>query len=101
MREPDGGGSPVRDFHGGVIGGDDPRDGPVAMRGDDLLDDHLAVGQLDPEPVPDAGDQRVFPFARDENLDAEIASRLQVGVDPVAAGRSQQQDPGGRVRNSA
>ena len=90
-----------RDLHGAVVRGNDPRDGAVAMRGDDPLDDRLAVRELDPEPVPDTGDERVFPLARNEHLDAEIASRLQVGVDPVAAGRGQQQDPGRRVLRSA
>ena len=93
VRKPDGGGGLVRDFHRGVVGGDDPRDGSVSMSGDDVRDDRLGVRELDPEPIPDAGDQRVLPLARDEHLDAEIARRLQVGVDPVAAGRGDQQDP--------
>ena len=44
------------------------------------------------------GDQRVLSFARDEHPDAEIASRLQVGMDPVAAGRGDQQNPGRALR---
>ena len=98
MREPQGGGGTIRDLDGGVVGGDDRRDGPVTMRGDDLLDDGSGVRQVDPDPPRDPGHQRVLSFARDEHLEAEIASRLQVGVYPVAAGRGDQQDPGRALR---
>ena len=94
VREPEGGGGPVRDLDGAVVGGDDPGDGPVAMRGDDLFDDGVGVTEIDPEPVLDAGNQRVLALARDQHPDAQIARRLQVGVHPVAAGRGDQQDPG-------
>ena len=94
VREPEGGGGPVRDLDGAVVGGDDPGDGPVALRGDDPLDDGVGVTEIDAEPVPDAGNQRVLALTRDDHLDAEIARRLQVGVHPVAAGRGDQQDPG-------
>ena len=92
--KPDGGRGPVRDFHRGVVGGDDPRDGPLAMSADDVRDDRLGVREFDLKPIPHAGDQRVLPFARDEHFDSQFASRLQIGVDPVAAGRGNQQDPG-------
>ena len=98
MRQPQGGGGAVRDLDGAVVGGHHRRDGPVAMRGEDPLDDRPGVRQIDPEPAGGSGYQAVFPLARDEHFEAEVASRLQVGVDPVAAGWGDQQDPGRALR---
>ena len=94
VREPQGGGDAVRDLDGAVVGGDDGRDGPVPVRGQDPIDDRSGIRQIDPEPAGELRRQRVLPFARHEHLEAELASRLQVGVDPVAARRGDQQDPG-------
>ena len=93
VREPQGGGGAIRDLDGVVVGGDDGRDGPIPVRGQDPIDDRCRVRQIDPEPAGELRRQRVLPFARDEHLEAELAGGLQVGVDPVAAGRGDQQDP--------
>ena len=95
VREPQGGGGAVRDLDGGVVGGDHRRDGPVAMRRENLLDDRCGIREIDPDSTVDLGDERVLSLTRDEHLETEIASRLQVGVYPVAAGRGDQQNPGG------
>ena len=100
VREPQGGGGAVRDLDGGVVGGDHGRDGPVAMRGENVLDDCSGIREIDPDSTIEPGDERVLALARDNHVEAQIASRFQIGVYPVAAGWGDQENPGGVVHST-
>ena len=93
VRKPQGGGGAIRDLDGGVVGGDNGGDGPLAMRRDRSLDECRGVRKVDPDAAGESGDKRVLALARDQHLEIEVPGRLQVGVDPVASGRGDQQDP--------
>jgi len=59
----------------------------------DLPNHIVGIGEIDPEPVAESGDQRVRALTHHQHRDAEIARRLQIGMHPVAAGRGNQQNP--------